>query len=215
MKQTLFILTLIILTGCSPETYNRIPCECNFAALQDSLIKYGLRSHGESPDGFVWKEKYDPSKVNCSVWNVTLGIDTCYKIFFDEKFVLNMADIIFSDSTNQSIQTIKFVLNQCYMQKGQNKLFYEITKNMDVNIEFSKLYETTNSKIIQQISEGYVDNPENKIVTLLLDSLPTDPYSIAQEFLSKNKEYVYIDLVVENINSQICKRVEYLYEFEK
>ena len=77
------------------------------------------------------------------------------------------------------------------------------------------MFETKNAKIIKQISEGYSDKPENKIVTLLVDSLPTDPYSIASEFASRNKQYRQIELVVENINSQICKRVEYLYGFEK
>ncbi len=215
MKQTLYILTSILLTGCMTETFNRIPCECNFTTLQDSLKKYGLWSHGESPDGFVRKEKYDSTKVNCGSWTITIGIDSCNGDFFDEKYVSELADLVFNDPKNKNIQAIKFELGQCHYEQGQRKLFYEITKEKKPYLGLDKLFETKNAKITKQLSEGYSDKPEDKIVTLLIDSLPTDPYSIASEFASRNKKYRQITLVVENINSQICKRVEYLYGFEK
>jgi len=215
MKQALYILTFILLAGCMTETYNKIPCVYDFTALHDSLKKYGLWSYGESPDGFIWKEKYDSTKVDCGSWTITIGIDSCNNIFFDEKYVSELADLVFNDPKNENIKTIKFELGQCHYEQGQRKLFYEITKDKIPTVELRKLPETKNAKITKQISEGYSDKPENKFVTLLVDALPTDPYSIASEFASRNKQYREIELVVENVDSKICKRVEYLYGFEK
>lgn len=214
MKHAFYILTFITLIGCMTETYNKIPCEYDLTALHDSLEKYGLSSYGEGPDGFVWKQKYDSTKVDCGNWTITLGIDSCNNIFFDENYVLSLAEIIFSDPKNTHIHTVMFELGQCHYKQGQRKLDYEIIKDKMPSIEVGKLYETKNAKIIKQVSEGYSGKPENKIVTLLVDSLPTDPYSLAIEFASKNKQYRQIELVIENINSQICKRVEYIYGFE-
>lgn len=215
MKQKFYFLLLILLTGCFTETYNKIPCSHDFGNLHEKVNEFGLWSYGESPDGYIWKGKYDSTKVDCSTWTISLRVDSCDKIFSDEKFVTELADIVFMEPKNKGIQNINFEFGECDFQKGQRKYFYSISREVDSNLELGKLTEFKSAQIIEKISEGYSDQPENKIITLLLDSIPTNPYLIASEFANRNEEYRQIELIVENTNSTLCKRVEYLYGFDE
>jgi hypothetical protein len=216
MKRLLYILPILILTSCDIEVpYNKIPCQYDFSELHAEVNEFGLWSHGACPDGFRLKSKYDSTDVNCSDWKIQLGIDSCVSIFYNEEYVINLAQLVFNDTNNNSIDNIEFELSQCHLQQGQRKFIYQISKNDISRGNYGILLKSENSKIIKEISEGYTGSPENKIITLMLDSTPSNPFSIAKKFWIENNEYMQVELIVENIDSKICKKIEYTYAFEK
>jgi len=198
------------------EIYNEIPCEYDFSNLHDSIEKdFFLWGYGHSPEGFRWKSEYDSTLLDCSTWSIQLSIDSCKPVFFDESYVVKLAEEVFNEPKNRLIENIVFNLNQCDLRGGQPSLEYKISRAQADLTDYEVLKTSAHATIIRKISEGYQSSPYKKVITLLVDSIPADPYAVARSFWDVHRDYYIVNLVVDKINSSICTGIEFTYLFDR